>query len=348
MPRPSDVSVPEPIDERALTIYVDGSMRSSPRRGGIGIRFVWIDEDGEETTWDHSPPATLGATNNQMELEAPSEALKLAIRRYAPFQLSSFRKIVIRTDSAYVHDHIGLAISLWSKNQWTKKSGAAVLNVSDWKTLLSLMNRMFRDHRLRVDFEWKKGKKGKHAKAVDQLAKVSSDSPSFGRSRPNVVRRKTSPEKVEVGSVRMEGQVMTIHIIQPQYLPPPRRSSRYKYEVVDERSPYYHKIDWAESDEELLRGHTYSVRMNTTQDNPRIEEVLAEIEEDLTPYLEALKEIGRPAAAKEVAAVLASSKQLTVSPDAARRRLDRLADEVGEVTRIRASTAGRPYLYETT
>ena len=47
------MEVPEPIDERALTIYVDGSMRSSPRRDGIGILFVWVKDDG------HSTPSSL-------------------------------------------------------------------------------------------------------------------------------------------------------------------------------------------------------------------------------------------------------------------------------------------------
>jgi ribonuclease HI len=98
----TETYVPEPLDERALTIYVDGSMRSSPRRGGIGIRFVWVNDDGEEEVWDHSLPATMGATNNEMELEAPSQALKLAISRYVPFDLVRFDKIVIRTDSLYV------------------------------------------------------------------------------------------------------------------------------------------------------------------------------------------------------------------------------------------------------
>lgn len=54
--------------------HVDGSMRKAPRRGGVGIHFVWVNAAGNEETWDHYPPATMGATNNEMELEAPTEA----------------------------------------------------------------------------------------------------------------------------------------------------------------------------------------------------------------------------------------------------------------------------------
>jgi hypothetical protein len=55
--------VAEPLDEGVLTIFVDGSMRDSPRRGGIGIRFVWIDADGNESEpRDHALQATEGET----------------------------------------------------------------------------------------------------------------------------------------------------------------------------------------------------------------------------------------------------------------------------------------------
>ncbi len=68
-------SVQDNLEEEALTIYTDGSMFGSPRRGGIGIRFAWIDQNGGEETYDETLPATMNATNNEMELEAPSEAL---------------------------------------------------------------------------------------------------------------------------------------------------------------------------------------------------------------------------------------------------------------------------------
>ena len=112
-PRNRAKDAPEPLKYGFLTIFVDGSMKRSPRRGGMGIRFVWIAEDGHEADpWDHAPPAILGATNNQMELAAPTEALKLALSPRAPFDLSTFDRIEIRTDSQYVKDGVPLAISV--------------------------------------------------------------------------------------------------------------------------------------------------------------------------------------------------------------------------------------------
>src|SRR3990172_13091495 len=117
------------LDERALTIFTDGSMFRSPQRGGIGIRFVWVNEAGDEVIHEETLPPTRGATNNQMELEAVCFALEFAGSRRAPFQLSRFDKIVVRTDSQYVAENVGRAVYEWSRNGWTKAGGGAVLNV---------------------------------------------------------------------------------------------------------------------------------------------------------------------------------------------------------------------------
>lgn len=259
---------PDILDEGALTIYVDGSMYGSPRRGGIGIRFIWVNAAGDEQTWDHALPATMGATNNEMELEAPTEALKLSCSGKANFDLAQFDKIVIRTDSMYVYENWKNAAWTWRDSKWTTKGGAAVLNSHAWKSLIAEMKRMSDRYRLIVRFEWTQGKKGKNAKAVDKLAKQSANSPSFGRKRPNLVARKQSKEPLELGSVKVTGQTLRIRIIQAHYLPPPRRHSRYMYEVVGESDPFHGKVDRAESDLHLNRGCTYIVRMNDQQENP--------------------------------------------------------------------------------
>lgn len=64
------------IIEDALNVYTDGSSYSGPRTGGIGIRFITIDEHGNEKILDIEEPGFNGATNNQMELYACIQALK--------------------------------------------------------------------------------------------------------------------------------------------------------------------------------------------------------------------------------------------------------------------------------
>lgn len=69
----------EMIREDAINVFTDGSSFSGPRVGGIGIRVVTVDESGNEVVEDHAQPGYRGATNNEMELQACIEGLKLAV-----------------------------------------------------------------------------------------------------------------------------------------------------------------------------------------------------------------------------------------------------------------------------
>jgi ribonuclease HI len=269
------------LDELALTIYTDGSSYSSPRVGGVGFIFIAVDDEGHEETHEECPPGWKGATNNQMELQACIEALRIATGRPPPFDLSRFDKIVIRSDSEYVCDNFTKVKFEWPGNRWRTRSGAPVLNTPEWQELLRLVRRIDRDSRLRVEIQWVKGhKKDRFNKRVDNLAKQSAKSPSRRTSGPQRVRRKKSPYAVEIGSVRMEGQVATVHIITDQYLRSPHKCYRYMYEVMDEGSRFFRRVDYVTADVMLSAGHTYSVRFNDNSSNPRIEEMLAEIVEE--------------------------------------------------------------------
>jgi ribonuclease HI len=331
-------------EERVLTIHVDGSMRRGPRKGGMGLLFVWVDEAGDEHRDAHTLPATENATNNQMELEAPSAALQIALRGRTPFDLGQFEKIVILSDSQYVCENVKNAMYMWPKTGWRTKDGPAVQNEDDWKTLLRLMQRMYKERRIRVSIDWERGKVSANAKAVDKLAKQSSASESFGRARPTNVRRKLTSRAVEPGIVRVTGQQLRIRIIEVRHLS--REEGRYRYEVVDPSSPYDGKVDFAESALPLAPGHTYDARMNADQRNPRIAELIAEVEEDLTPYIDALRALGHPAAAIEVAAVITAATGVEVTPPIAMRRLKKLVLERGLAQVSHASSVGHPLLYE--
>lgn len=338
---------PDVLDDRALTIYVDGSMYESPRSGGRGVLFVWTNDAGAEETWDPGLPSTPGATNNEMELEAPIDALRLLRRGAVPVDMTRFNKVVIRTDSMYVYENVPRAISIWRKTGWTTKAGAAILHTPMWRRLITQMKGVNDQCRLLVHFEWAEGKKGRHAKTVDKLAKQSAKSASFGRGRPNLVRRKLSTQRVDRGSVKVAGQTIAVHVVVARYLPAPHRRFLYKYEVVEAGSPFHLNVDWAESDLNLKQGHTYVVRMNDVQDNPRFEELVAEVEEDLSPYVDALGALGGRATVREIADALSTVTGSAVRAEAVRRRLDRLFAE-GQIARQTLSSRGRPYLYELT
>ena len=113
------------MDVIALNIYTDGSSYPSPRAGGIGIRFVSISSSGEEIIKDFpSRSRYLGATNNQMELQACINALKEVLKQ----SVNNYSDITIYTNSSYVADNYKRSIYQWSKNKWQKKSNSPVLN----------------------------------------------------------------------------------------------------------------------------------------------------------------------------------------------------------------------------
>lgn len=80
---------PVHLDDRALNIFTDGSSYNHPRRGGIDILFVDVDDNGDERLIEHCPPGYRNATNNEMELAACVEALTEAMGRRFPVDLTS-------------------------------------------------------------------------------------------------------------------------------------------------------------------------------------------------------------------------------------------------------------------
>jgi ribonuclease HI len=115
------------LDENALNVVVDGSSLPAPRRGGAGLRFVWVDSAGAEQVIDEpSAFAVDGATNNQMELQAAIEVLKRATTGKLPIDRATISKIVIHSDSRYVTDHVNTAIYSWPKNRWMTRDGGPV------------------------------------------------------------------------------------------------------------------------------------------------------------------------------------------------------------------------------
>lgn len=191
-------------DEDVLNIYTDGSSLGSPRVGGIGIRFVQIDSFGEEQVCDIEMPGFRNATNNQMELYACITALKEAIKLEVPL---TFGKIVVHTDSQYVVNNYKSAMFKWPKTRWRTRHGRPILNAELWKDLVKCIKNTGR----RVEFLWVRGHaKSIHNKAVDRLARKSARN-ALNKPLSGVhVRRKLTPKSVEIGSVAMLGQKMSM------------------------------------------------------------------------------------------------------------------------------------------
>jgi ribonuclease HI len=278
------------LAENSLHIYTDGSSLLSPRRGGIGIRFLVIDSEGREEVIDSRHAGYKGATNNQMELQACIEALEEASDRGLA---SSIGKIVVHTDSQYVVGNLNQAKFTWPKQRWMTRQGTPVLNVDLWKRLVRAIKNAGR----RVDFEWVQGhSKDLHNRAVDKMAKGSARSTLKPALSVVSVRKKWTAESVSIGSVRMLGQRLSIRVITCEWLHQ-QRLWKLKYEVISAGSPFVGKVDIMYATSVLADGHSYFVQVNQDTANPRTVRVFRELTDpDGTPRSRRVKGRGHRAA----------------------------------------------------
>jgi ribonuclease HI len=259
------------VHEDALNVYVDGSSYPGPRRGGIGVLFVWVNEHGDEVVELDPQLGHKQATNNEMELSAAIAALRLA---EAHRQIEAVRRVVIFTDSRYVVDNVSRALFQWSSHRWLNSHGRPIENADLWKELVRRIKKASK----RVYFEWVKGhSKDLHNRAVDKAAKASAKGLLQPPLRVTTVRKKQSAGKVLIGSVPMRGQSLSIRIITDTYLRT-QKVYKYKYEVLAGTGEHAGSVDLIFAEACLKAGHHYEIQVNTETRNPRIVAVLRELE----------------------------------------------------------------------
>jgi ribonuclease HI len=266
-------------DENALIIYTDGSCRPKPRRGGYAFLLLTEDDAGEEKLLEYSFPGSLGSTNNEMELMAPIEALRLATSQHPPVPKDSYYKIVVYADSLLVVNGIGAAESTWPQRGWLTTENEPVLSADLWQELVRLKRKAGR-----VEFRHVKAHKtNPYNNKVDKLAKAAADLTLVTRRQEKMVARKTSPRRTEARVVPMRGQTETIRIVAVRAIRGQPHHA-YKYEVVGDESPNYHDVDdaFAMNDRiAMRRAHIYEVRFADEEHCGRwIVEVVREIPRD--------------------------------------------------------------------
>ena len=268
--------VVERHDEGALIVYTDGSMLPRPRRGGYSFVLLDVDQDGEEILHKYAPPGVLGATNNEMELKACVEALRLIASNRCPVGKDRFDKIVLYTDSLYVYNGIGSAERVWPQRGWLTVENEPVLSPELWRELIRLRRRLSR-----VEIRKVKGHaKDPYNELADDLAKRSAMTAPRGRTAGRMVGRKRSAQKSKPRVVAMRGQTEQIRIIvvrgisgQPHH--------QYKYEVIGESSPDHGSVDDVFAMNEtaaMRRAHCYEVRFSESGKGRWVEEVIRELD----------------------------------------------------------------------
>jgi ribonuclease HI len=115
------------IKQDKVTIYTDGAAKGNPGRAGWGAIFLVNNKVIE------IGGGVNHATNNQMELTGPIEALKHLKNKF-----SKIKHIEIVSDSKYVILGITEWIFNWERNGWRNAGKKPVLNRELWETLHGL------------------------------------------------------------------------------------------------------------------------------------------------------------------------------------------------------------------
>ncbi len=133
-----------------VTIYTDGACSGNPGKGGWGAILIYAKE---EKYISGSKQLT---TNNQMELTATIQALKIIVKP---------SNIGLYTDSQYVKNGITNWIFNWKKNGWKTANKKPVANKDLWIELDKYVD--FHS----VNWFWVKGHSGNHYNEIaDELA----------------------------------------------------------------------------------------------------------------------------------------------------------------------------------
>lgn len=137
-----------------IIIYTDGAAKGNPGKAGWGAILLMegrtVELGGRK---DH-------ATNNQMELTAPIEALK-----YIKHHLSDSVDVEIVADSKYVILGITEWIAGWMKNGWRNAAKKPVVNKELWEELHEL------NSALKPKWSYVKGHAGhEHNERADVIA----------------------------------------------------------------------------------------------------------------------------------------------------------------------------------
>ena len=142
-----------------ITIYTDGSCHNKTGHGGWGA--IVFAPDGKQYEFSG---AVVGTTNNQMEMLAVIRVLSL---------FRTDNPITLYSDSSYVVKGCNEYIQQWSLNNWQKAKDREIKNLSYWKRLKPLLDR------LDVDIKWVKGHSGDYGN--DQADRLAGEAMRNGR-----------------------------------------------------------------------------------------------------------------------------------------------------------------------
>lgn len=138
-----------------LNIYTDGACSGNPGPGGWGA-YLEYGEDGLEKITKEIFGYNYETTNNQMEIVAAIEALKI---------LKKPCTVNLYTDSKYLQLGITKWIHTWRVNNWLKSDNKPIKNAQLWQKLHDEIARHV------IIWHWVKGHSNNYGNIIaDKLA----------------------------------------------------------------------------------------------------------------------------------------------------------------------------------
>ncbi len=120
-------STPIAVPATAYIVYTDGSCKPNPGPGGWAYVLTYGDETREET----------GEEGIEQDTVSPRMEVLAVVRALGATPPGSV--VVVRTDSAYVHNSITVYIKTWLDNGWKISGGRRPVKHQDlWRTLWAL------------------------------------------------------------------------------------------------------------------------------------------------------------------------------------------------------------------
>jgi len=149
-----------------LNIYTDGACSGNPGPGGWGA-YLEYGEDGSEKITKEIFGYNYETTNNQMEIVAAIEALKI---------LKKPCTVNLYTDSKYLQLGITKWIHTWRMNNWLKSDNKPVKNAQLWQKLQDEIARHV------IIWHWVKGHSDNYGNIIaDKLAVKGKEIAKTGR-----------------------------------------------------------------------------------------------------------------------------------------------------------------------
>ena len=167
--------------EYSMKIYTDGAAKGNPGRAGwAAVILLPQNYYGGQGSLREIGGHVDHATNNQMELTAPIEALKFLFKQGLVGD-----DVEIVSDSKYVILGITEWIFNWERNGWRNAKKEPVLNRALWEELYKLTEEFVRlPNREKIKWTYVKGHNGdKHNERADEIAT------SFAEGEPVKLKR---------------------------------------------------------------------------------------------------------------------------------------------------------------